>query len=227
MTVWATSSPFSPLSKHANTEPAHEPAPLLQTVQNLFAVSDSVLPPSVVRPAVLKIDNQSQSSRSEETEDVSERTDANEHSNLEETYALRQQDRAAWLSFQRQDSFLTTKPVLDAFELPKNGNVAIEEVDLPEVHFASVGPEPVQVSSKEIELETVPQLPIQSTLPDEEVSIKEEQPKSVLEEAPPARIANLPEIPYIAPFGTPNLQNSVPATPPSTSQQKSWETGLY
>lgn len=241
MTVWATSSPFSPLSPQSDVETAREsssePFLMLQKVKNAFAVSDSVLPSPTIKPEVVQLQEQIPPALTETGIDVSEQIDSDELTQLEKAHALQQEDRTAWLSFRRQEPLSVTKPVARTFELPLKEDMAMEAADLPEVHFASGEPLPLPMQINQPDSEAVPQLPTQLTLTSNKSSdmskeeaqpIKDEvQPTSIATEQPPARVATLP-VPYqyITPFGNTSTSGT-PAISPTLPEKKSWETGLY
>lgn len=231
MTVWATSSPFSPLSQQSDVETAHEPFLMLQKVKEAFAVSDSVLPSPAIKPAVVQPLRLSLPAPTATITGVSEQIDSDKLTQLEETHALQLEDRAAWLSFRRQEPLLVTKPVVRAFELPLKEDVATEATDLPEVHFASGNPRQLPMQIDDPELETLPRLPTQLDLAIEDNSdmLKPQavQPALIQTEQPPARLATLP-VPYhyIDPFGNNNVSGA-PVFSPSLPQKRSWETGRY
>lgn len=181
MTVWATSSPFSPLSQQSTVETDYKPVSMLEKVKDVFAMSDSVLPSPTKEPVAYQLQSESPPAFSATITGVYAEPDTNELTQLEKTHALQQQDRTAWLSFRRQGSMLVTKPIVAAVELPSRKDVAMETTDLPEVHFASADPRPMQLQIDQPELETIPKLPTQLSAAVDKSSVKEKEP--------PARIA--------------------------------------
>lgn len=238
MTVWATSSPFSPLSEHSNVETAYEPVSILRKVKDAFALSESVLPSPTVEPVTYEVPPNAPPALAETAIGVSEPTGAGELTELEEQHALQLDDRTAWRSFRRQGSMLVNKPVVRGMELTLRENVAEDTSDLPEVHYAAADPQPLQIQAEPSDFLEIPRLPTQLSLAiDDSSNIQqEEQPKltpstdppaSVVADQPPARVATLSDsLPYISPFGNQNTTGVLPSVPAEPSKM-SWETGLY
>ena len=241
MTLWATSSPFSPVSQNSYVEADHKPVPMLQKVKDAFALSESVLPSPTVGPVDAQVQQQSPPVLSATITGVYEEATADEVARMEHKHALQHEDRTAWRSFRRQESMLVNKPLVRAMELPLRENLALDASNLPEVHFASAGPQPLPLQIDNHESEIVPRLPIQLSSSEETVNEKEEQPLPIAavepparfaDEQPPARVATLSDsLPYIAPFGNPQFRNQsttrvLPIVPVERSKE-SWETGLY
>ena len=254
MTVWATSSPFSPLNHDSRVdETTNEPVPMRKNVKAVFALSDSILPSPTIESAAYEVQQQSPMVLKETTTSASQQTEADELTRLEKAHALQQEDRSAWRSFRRQESKLVAKPIVRALELPLRENVAMKTSDLPEVHFASAVPQalPLQIDNRNLKM--IPRLPTQLRLAIDNDSIKEqaEQPKPIAAVEPPVSITAqqpaalvatlLDEVPYIAPLGDQNTTPVLPTEPikpteptepikpikPSERSRESWETGLY
>jgi len=240
MTLWATSSPFSPLSQQSYVEPDYQPVSMPQKVTNTFALSESVLLTPTLEPPTYPLQDEIRPPMTASITRVVEQTDADGLTHKEKTHAMERDDRNAWQTFRRQESLSMTKPILRATELPLRENVAMEASTLPEVHFTSADPRPFLPKPNQIELETAPKLPTQLSLTTDKSSTEEEQPSSNTAGNPAVRIANLPvpPLPYVSPFGFqsaprviqsgPRVIQSAPTLPQQYfSQQRNWETGLY
>lgn len=218
MTLWATSSPFSPLSQHSNVETAHEPVSMLQKVKDALALSDSVLPSPTIEPIEDQVQHQAPPALTATITGVYEETDADELSQMEESHALQQEDRSAWLSFRRQNSMLVAKPIVRAPELPLRNTVATEATNLPEVHFASADPHPMSLLIDRNEMETVPRLPTQINLAVDSSSVGQvEQPQPIVAEQPRPHIATR-SIGSYSSLGIDNIFNKRQPTPFATAQ---------
>ena len=235
MTVWATSSPFSPLNHDSRVdETTNEPVPMRKKVKAVFALSDSILPSPTIESAAYEVQQQSPMVLKETTTSASQQTEADELTRLEKAHALQQEDRSAWRSFHRQESKLVAKPIVRALELPLRENVAMKTSDLPEVHFASAVPQalpqalPLQIDNRNLKM--IPRLPTQLRLAIDNDSIKEqaEQPKPIAAVEPPVGITAqqpaalvatlLDEVPYIAPLGDQNTTPVLPIKPTERSE---------
>ena len=233
MTIWATSSPFSPLSQQSDVETVSEPFSMLQKVKEAFAVSDSILPSPTVEPLEDQLQPQVPIDLAEETNDISDQTDAAELTRQERKHTLQEEDRTAWLSFPRQESLLLTKPVARAVKLPLKEDLVMEAAQLPEVHFASAEPQLVESQVEEVELEAItPSPPMLLSLSQDESSEQVEEPALVVDNEQPQRIAKLPELPQIVPVENKIPINGVPIngilqSTPVLPQKNSWEIGRY
>jgi len=190
MTLWVTSSPFSPLSQQSNVETTDKPVSMLQKVKDAFALSDSVLPSPTKEPIEDQVQHPSPPALTARITGVYAETNVDESSPLEESHALQQEDRSAWRSFRRQNSMLVTKPIARAPKTTLRNNEGTEAANLPEVHFASADPRPMSLLINRNEMGTVPSLPNQFDLAIDKSSVsEEEQPKLIATEQPPARVA--------------------------------------
>ena len=218
MTLWATSSPFSPLSQHSNVETAQEPVSMLQKVKDALALSDSVLPPPTIEPIEDQAQQQAPPILTATVTGVDAEPDVDKLSAMEASHALQQEDRSAWLSFRRQNPMLVTKPIARTPELPLGNNVASETTNLPEVHFASADPRLMSLLIDGNEMETVPRLPNQLNLAINQNSVKEEeQPKPIAKQQPRARIAT-PNIGSYSSLGIEKIFDTQQPTPFATAQ---------
>jgi len=219
MTLWATSSPFSPLSQQSNVETTDKPVSMLQKVKDAFALSDSVLPSPTIEPIEDQVQHQAPPALTARITGVYAETNVDESSPMEESHALQQEDRSAWRSFRRQNSMLVTKPIARAPKLPMRNNVGTEAANLPEVHFASADPRQMSLLINSNEMGTVPSLPNQIDLAIDKSSLKdEEQPKLTVKEQPQARIATR-NIGSYSSLGIDSIFNKKQPVPIATAQR--------
>ena len=147
MTVWASSSAFSPLSQNALYEPAAEPASLLEKVKGIFALSESILPSKSVKVTALQTQPIESPPSTETTIRFADQAYIDEFTRLEKIYALQTADRNAWRVFHRQDATLLSEAASKSRSAPLEQAVTLRASDLPEVHFASDQPQPSLVPS--------------------------------------------------------------------------------
>ena len=216
LTIWATSSPFSPLSPKPEVESAYDPVPMLQKVKDAFTLSESVLRSPSLEPVASQFQSETSTVLAQTISDDSDLAALAELTQLEKSHKLQQEDRSAWLSFSRQDSLSATKPVVRS-DLQSLREVLASNVnELPEVHFASADPHPKPLLTDQPALEEIPRLPTQESVVG----------KSPVKETRPTRVATLPEHRrYVAPNGKNNT--SALELAPSLPPRKSWETGQY
>ncbi len=232
LTLWATSSPFSPLGMrqqrvadspgyYSVRKATEAPRSMIQG----YELSESILPAQDIAAVAYEAATGTDGVLSLK---VRSRTDQQSDLQFEslstpnnlQTHAQRQDDRLAWQTYRRQDALLASKPIE---VIQTRTTAAVNVADLSEVHFTNRKYSSVPERVSNLELLKSSRIPHRERGLSRQESAPDQQP---------VRTAILPiQRRYVAPYGNQNVTNlpvqAMPLQQKNSQQKSSWQTGQY